>query len=141
DEMVNVWDAATGHHVCTLEPPHAGPPWGIAFRSDGKLLASASADGTIKFWDTHSWKQQGDDLRDPGIRPKSLAFSPDGRLLAWGSMDATVNVWHALTKETQTLRSHTSWVKSVAFSPDGEWIASASQDGTVKIWKTPSFAE
>jgi WD40 repeat protein/serine/threonine protein kinase len=141
DETVKVWDAATGRPIGTLEPPHAGPCWCVAFRSDGELLASGSGDGTIKLWDTQSWKQQGDDLRDPSEGMKSLAFSPDGRLLAWGSMDATVRVWHALTKEIQTLRSHTSRVRSVAFSPDGEWIASASLDGTVKIWKAPPLPE
>jgi WD40 repeat protein/serine/threonine protein kinase len=141
DEQVKVWDAATGQPLRTLEPPYAAPTRCVAFRPDGKLLASASWVGTIKLWDTQSWKQQGDDLRDPGGGMNSLAFSPDGRWLAWGSMDATVNVWHALTKEIQTLRGHTSWVQRVAFSPDGAWLASASLDGTVKIWKVPPLQE
>jgi WD40 repeat protein/serine/threonine protein kinase len=134
-DETKVWDVATRRHIVTLYPRHPGHPTCLTFRPDGQILASASADGTIKLWETQSWKQQRDDLRDSTGGIYSLAFSPDGRLLAWGSTDATVKIWDAVTKEIQSLRGHTSWVEGVAFSPDGRWIASASLDGTVKLWQ------
>jgi len=135
DGSMKVWGMATDLPIVTLRPQPAHS-W-LAFRPDGHLLASASAEGIIKLWDTRTWKQRGDDLRDPTGGVQSLAFSPDGRWLAWGSTDATVKVWDALTKEIHSLRGHTSWVESVVFSPDGKWIASASLDGTVKFWPLP----
>ncbi|PWI64386.1 hypothetical protein PCL_10524 [Purpureocillium lilacinum] len=106
----------------------------VAFSTDGKLLASASFDRTVKVWDAAT----GDIVRTleaHSYHVRSVAFSPDGKLLASASDDRTLKVWDAATGEVQqTLEGHRKSVKSVAFSPDGKLLASASSDGIVKVW-------
>jgi WD40 repeat protein len=108
----------------------------VAFSRDGKLLASASWDRTIKVWDTATWKLLHN-LHDATEGAAQCVAFASGRRLAWGSTDGTVKVWDGSGTETHVLRGHTSWVLRVAFSPDSKWIASASLDGTVKIWRAP----
>jgi WD40 repeat protein len=108
----------------------------VSFSRDGKLLASASWDRTVKVWDTANWTLLHD-LEDPTGGVQCVAFGRNNGRLAWGSTDGTVKVWDGPGTETQVLRGHTSWIQAVAFSPDGQWIASASLDGTVKVWNAP----
>ena len=65
----------------------------VAFRPDGQILVSSSADGTIKLWDVAT----GEDLRTLTGHTydiRSVAFSPDGLTLASGSYDKTIKLWH-----------------------------------------------
>jgi WD40 repeat protein len=113
---------------------HTGEVMSVCFSPDGKRLATASEDQTVKVWDAHSG-QECRTLRGHGRAVNGVTFRPDGKRLASASDDQTVKVWELATgKVTLTLQGHTGAVYSVAFSSDGKRLASAAQDMTVKVW-------
>lgn len=120
---------------------HSGSVNSVAFSPDGSLLASGSADKTIKLWDTATGRELRT-LKGHSDWVIFVAFSPDGGTLASGSVDETVKLWDVSTgKEIRTLKGHSGWVRSVAFSPDGRTLASGSDDNTIKLWNTATGRE
>jgi WD40 repeat protein len=111
---------------------HNGIIYSVSFSPDGRRLATASDDSTVKLWDIN-----GKLLRTfkghTGII-YGVSFSPNGRLVASASNDNTVKIWDINGKLLQTLKGHSDAVNAVSFSPNGRLIASASDDNTVKLW-------
>ena len=119
---------------------HTGEVYAVAFSPDGRLLASAGKDQTIKIWDLAT-DQEVRTLPGRGDLVSSVAFSPDGRLLASANgygedfRPADVRIWEVTTgQEVCTCRGHASAVAGVSFSPDGLRLASAGWDGCVRVW-------
>jgi WD40 repeat protein len=131
--IIRVWEVTTGREVVTLTG-HSFSICGLCFSPDGRVLASASYDGTIRIWDMMTGESQCV-LRGHEGPVNGVAFSPDGRTVASGGQDRTVKLWDTLTgQELSSLWGHAGAVTAVVFAPDGRHIASGSYDGTVRLW-------
>src|SRR5512139_2166254 len=64
---------------------HRDQAWDVAFAPDGRTLASASPDGTVRVWDAATGAELASLLHPAGVT--SLAWAPDGRTLASGCRD------------------------------------------------------
>jgi hypothetical protein len=106
---------------------------GVCFSPDGRRLASAADDHTVRVWDAASGAELFC-LRGHERRVYGVCFSPNGRL-ASAADDHTVRVWDAASgAELFCLRGHERRVYGVCFSPDGRRLASAAADKTVRVW-------
>jgi WD40 repeat protein len=113
---------------------HKRPVTAVAFSPDDTLLASASADGTVKLWDALSGNERLTLAAHPG-GVMSAAFSSDGKRLVTGGADRLVKIWDTATgAELRWLTGHVNGVTSVAFNPGGKHVASGAADGTVRVW-------
>nr|POF14302.1 vegetative incompatibility protein het-e-1 [Quercus suber] len=106
----------------------------VAFSPNGRVLASASFDMTVRLWDAISGEAI-QILEAHEGKVNDVVFSPDGAVLASASYDTTVQLWNATSgEEMSMLEGHDEQVNAVAFSPDGAVLASASDDRTVRLW-------
>ncbi|WP_250280556.1 nSTAND1 domain-containing NTPase, partial [Frankia sp. CiP1_Cm_nod2] len=114
-----------------------------AVTGDGRLMAAAGADRTIRLWslaDVGRPVPLGEPLSGHTDTVFSVAFSPDGRTLASGGADRAVRLWD-VTDPGRPLSlgpladgGPTNTVYSVVFSPDGRTLAAGGADNVIRLW-------
>ncbi|HEY3692850.1 MAG TPA: CU044_2847 family protein [Pseudonocardiaceae bacterium] len=130
-------------HVLRLHPrthaclDHDGPVWAVAFAPEGLRVATASADGSARIFDTTGTELVRLDHDGP---VQAVAFAPDGTRVATASADGSVRIFDTTGTELVRL-DHDGPVQAVAFAPDGTRVATASGDRSARVFDAATGTE
>jgi WD40 repeat protein/uncharacterized caspase-like protein len=125
--QILLWDVASGRQIGAIKGHGKGVSQ-VAFSRDGKTLASASTDNTIKTWDIATGRELHTFIGHTAAID-SIDFSPDGRLLASAAEDGATFLWDANTGERL--------LTLISLDDGGEWMVVTPQglfDGTPVSW-------
>lgn len=114
---------------------HQGEVTNAVFSPDGKIIATASADNTVKLWSLDG--KEITTLRGHENLVRRVSFNPTGNRIATASWDGTIKLWTSEGKLITTFKSEPKKfdnINGLSFSPDGKLIASADAGGNVKLW-------
>jgi len=138
---VQLRDTQTGEVAVGPLEGHTDTVFSAVFSPDGTRMVSASADKTIRVWDSRTGEEVGS-LQGHTDTVFSAVFSPAGTRIVSASADCSICVWDSqVFEEVGSLQGHTDTVFSAVFSPDGTRIVSASADKTIRVWNSSTGQE
>ncbi|KAK9236261.1 WD40-repeat-containing domain protein [Lipomyces kononenkoae] len=135
DTMIKIWDWELGELERTVKG-HTKGVLDLDFggRPGEELLASSSADLTIKLWDANDEYKNVRTLKGHDHTVSCVKFHPDGERIVSASRDKTLRIW--AVKTGYCLRSivgHSDWIKEVVPTSDGELLLSVGADYMARI--------
>jgi WD40 repeat protein len=138
--QVVVWDLASGRIEHRLHG-HAAPAMVAVFSPDGRRIAAAGYDATVRIWHAAEGREFATCRGHRGCI-NSVAFSPDGLRIASTCDDNSAKVWNVETgAELLHLRGHRGPIWGVVFSADGQRLFTSAMDGDVKVFDATTSRE
>ncbi len=106
----------------------------VAWAPDGSMLAVGASDGTVRLWDTKTWRQSTEVVGN-GYRVSSLSWCPGRPLLAFSTKDGVVKLFDTVSGHLLELEEHPSSVNCVAWSPNQPTLlVSGTDDAAMQLW-------
>jgi WD40 repeat protein len=154
EQTLAIWNLVTERSRLAIQEHDA---WGVLtalrYSPDGRLLAAASSDRTLRIRNAATFRDTLF-LEDFQEGLASLAFSPDGSILATGGGDPpevlqlpkgktepadgrprSVRIWDLKSgSPLRSLREHVGSIHALVFSRDGSRLISAGSDRIIRIW-------
>jgi WD40 repeat protein len=139
NEHLVLWEAASGKVLQRLHDL-AYRPVSVAFSPDGKQLIVGGTNGTLRRWDTTSWKELKRLEEKHAGWVGAVAFTPDSRKVASAGGVRVALRDIATGSEVVSVPGHHEPIWSASLSPDGR-LAATSDLRTVCIWDTATGKE
>ena len=127
DARIAIWRPGEQRPVAVLAG-HQAPVAALAISPDGKTLASASWDHTVRLWPLSGGAPRVLEGHQQSVN--GVAFTPDGRALVTAGYDMTLRIWPLAGGDSPTVITLPAPLNTVAVAPDGE-IVTAGADTKV----------
>jgi WD40 repeat protein len=128
---VRLWRTET-HSLARTYRGQGGEIAALDISSDGRYLAAAIADGSIRVW-SNSSSRAVRTFKTQQARVGAIAFGPD-RLFATASDDGEIKVWNLRTARMVRTLGGAGRLRALNFAADGRRIIGAGQDGVIRVW-------